>query len=94
MPARAAAKTGLSLTVEPRTERREIPDQADHRHARHVAWGALLVSAAAIGGHLLGPYLSGSESPTGKKIQGVESERMRAPQSFSTQPSPRSFGEF
>ncbi len=83
MRARVAAKTGLSLTVEPRTERREIPDQADHRHARHVAWGALLVSAAAIGGHLLGPYLSGSESPTGKKSQAV-----------STEPSPRSFGQF
>ena len=93
MRARAAAKTGLSLTVEPRTERREIPDQADHRLARHVAWGALLVSAAAIGGHLLGPYLSGSESPTGEKIQRVESERMRVAAVLLNQP-PRSFGEY
>lgn len=91
MRARAATKTGLSLTVEPRTKHRETPDQADHRHARHVAWGALLVSAAAIGGYLLGPYLSGSESPTGKKPR-VEGEVVRE---FSNElSSPRSFGGF
>jgi hypothetical protein len=56
MPARAAAKTGLSLTVEPRSEYRETGRKADDERARQMAWGALLVSAAAIGGYFLGPY--------------------------------------
>jgi len=75
MPARAAAKTGLSLTVEPRTEHRDSLDQSDHRRARHVAWGALLVSAAALGGYLLGPTLSGSVPSTQGKLQQIPHER-------------------
>ena len=58
MRARAASKTGLSLTVAPRVDPPETANDADHRLARYVAWGALLVSAAAIAGHFLGPVLS------------------------------------
>ena len=43
MRARAASKTGLSLTVAPRAQLRESPDKSDHRRTRQVAWGALLV---------------------------------------------------
>jgi len=48
MRARAASKTGLSLTVAPRAQLRASPDKSDHRRARQVAWGALLVSAAVM----------------------------------------------
>jgi hypothetical protein len=58
MPARAAAKTGLSLTVEPRAADRTIRDASEERRARLAAWVALLVSGAAVAGHFLGPYLS------------------------------------
>jgi len=75
MRARAATKTGLSLTVEPRVERRDSDDQSDQRRARLVAWGALLVSAAAIGGYLLGPTLSGSVPPTQETVQQIPLER-------------------
>src|SRR5262245_22238003 len=81
MRARAAAKTGLSLTVEPRTARRESPRQAEHKRAKQVAWGALLVSAAAIGGYLLGPVLSGS-SPPQPAAQVIEGDGVRAPKSM------------
>ena len=80
MRARAAGKAGLSLTLEPRAERREPPDPTDLRRARQVAWAALLVSAAAIGGYFLGPRFSGSPSPgsqvTPQKIEvdGVRRE--------------------
>jgi hypothetical protein len=67
MRVRAAAKTGLSLTVEPRMDHRDSADHSDYRRARQVAWGALLVSAAAIGGYLLGPHLPDSAAST----QGV-----------------------
>jgi hypothetical protein len=63
MRARAAGKVGLSLTVEPRAEQRGPADFTDLRRARQVAWGALLVSAAAIGGYFVGPRSSGPPSP-------------------------------
>lgn len=81
MRVRVAAKTGLSLTVVPRSEQGETPDQADHRRARHAAWGALLVSAAAIGGYLLGPHLSGSSPPPASGVQVVEGDGVHAPKS-------------
>ena len=62
MRARAASKTELSLTIEPREPIGESAHEADHRRARYVAWGALLVSAAAIAGYLLEPSLSDSSS--------------------------------
>jgi hypothetical protein len=75
MRARAAAKTGLSLTVEPPVQQRDGVDESDHRRARQVAWGALLVSAAAIGGYLLGPTLSGSVPSTQEQLQQHPHER-------------------
>ena len=82
MRARIAARTGLSLTVEPRVQRRQSPSRADHKRARQGAWGALLVSAAAIGGYLLGPILPGSSPPPQPQAQVVEGDGMRAPKSM------------
>jgi hypothetical protein len=75
MRARAVAKTGLSLTVEPRTEHHDTPGKSDRQRARQVAWGAWLVSAAAIGGYLLGPYLSESAPSTGRDLQQIHRAR-------------------
>jgi len=63
MRARTAVKTGLSLTIEPHAEQREIPDQTGHRLARQFTLAALLVSAAAIAGYLAGPGPSSGPSP-------------------------------
>jgi sulfatase modifying factor 1 len=71
MRARAAPKTGLSLTVEPRAVAREAPDQAEHSRTRQVAFGALLVSAAAIGGYLAGPLFSSSPVPAPQSSPSV-----------------------
>jgi len=82
MRARAASKTGLSLTVAPRAQLRASPDKSDHRRARQVAWGALLVSAAAIGGYLLGPVLSGSSPSPRSKSVVLEGDGVHAPKSM------------
>jgi formylglycine-generating enzyme required for sulfatase activity len=47
-----------------------------------VAWGALLVSAAAIGGYLLGPYLSGSPPPVTNGPRVIEGDGVQAPKSM------------
>jgi sulfatase modifying factor 1 len=81
MRARAATKAGLSVTNVPRARLPVPPDKADHRRAKQVAWGALLVSAAAIGGYLLGPVLPGpAASPAASGV--VEGDGVRAPKSM------------
>jgi hypothetical protein len=65
MRARTASKTGLSLTIAPRAEKPDAADGAEEKLARHIAWGALLVSAAAIGGYFLGPLVSDPASEPG-----------------------------
>ena len=82
MRARAASKTGLSLTVAPRAPHGETPDHANRQRAALVAWGALLVSAAAIGGYLLGPYLSGSPPPVTNGPRVIEGDGVQAPKSM------------
>lgn len=62
MRARAASKPGLSLTIEPPARHEDPSEEADGRRARYAAWGALLVSAAAIAGYWLGPDASESTS--------------------------------
>jgi formylglycine-generating enzyme required for sulfatase activity len=81
MRARVAAKTGLSLTNAPRAQPRQPPDKSDSRRTRQVAWGALLVSAAAIGGYLLGPVLSGSAPPPAKPTV-LAGDGVRAPKTM------------
>ena len=82
MRTRVASKTGLSLTVEPRAAPRFSPDRTGQKRARQVAWGALLVSAAAIGGYLLGPHLSGSSPPSPSKPPAIEGHGMHTPKSL------------
>src|SRR6185436_19319458 len=92
MRVRAAAKTGLSLTVEPHAEQRETPNQTEHRRAKQVAVAALLVSAAAIAGYLAGPSLSSGPSPApgSPAAQVVEGDGVHAPKSMVWVPG----GEF
>ena len=71
MRARNFARTGLSLTREPRSDVHATPDQADHKLAKQVAWGALLVSAAAIAGYLAGPLFSPAPSPAAAGASAV-----------------------
>ena len=63
MRARNAARMGLSLTCELRAAEHASPDLSEYARARQVAWGALLVSAAAIAGYLAGPLFPTSPAP-------------------------------
>ena len=83
MRARGTARTGLSLTNAPLAHR-EFQDPADQRRARHVAWGALLVSAAAIGGYFLGnlpaePVAGVSNQPPGSPEINDRANRLVPP---------------
>ncbi len=84
MRARNAARTGLSLTREPRAVERATPDQSDHKRAKHVAWGALLVSAAAVAGYLAGPLFSSpaAPSPTAPGAAVIEGDGAHVPKSM------------
>lgn len=65
MRGRAAARAELSLTVKPRAAVEAAASHTDEQRARWLAWGAMLVSAAAVAGYLLGPAYSDSPaSPT------------------------------
>jgi formylglycine-generating enzyme required for sulfatase activity len=76
MRARAAAKTGLSIT---RVEAGRQPEGGrEPLCARQFIWAALLVSAAAIAGYLAGPYLSG-QSPRTQQAATITGEQAGGP---------------
>jgi len=91
--ARNIARTGLTLTREPKVELRAPPEQTEYARAKHVAWGALLVSAAAIAGYLAGPLFSSAPSsapgPHGV-AQVIEGDGAHVPKSMVWVPG----GEF